>query len=349
MSSRNSRFTHGLAGPEDREQLLALYEAMEFGGPLSILYARRPDPLASLAREGDSVIFPVVREGAEGPIVGGGCCVIREAWLGGALRRVGYLTGLKILPAYRRRIPGIGAMYRYLYEQCRGQVDYFYTTILTDNTEARRLLEKRRPQMPAYRYEGDYTVYSFKTGGRPNPAVKAVGPEAWEAFAREHGPRFNLSLVREPAADPGALTRWLLTDAGGKALAGCLLWNQQAFKQHIPVAYGGPYRLLRHLPLGWAGYPSLPPLGEPMNFSCVTALYAAGDDPAAAAVLLKGVAAEARAYRFLALGLHGEHPLTPALTGIRSIRYQSRLYSVAWEQEALVPDDRPFQLEVALL
>jgi hypothetical protein len=56
MSSRNDRYEYRLATPADSPQILEIYESGSFSGQISVLYTRRPDPVQSLMREGDSVI-----------------------------------------------------------------------------------------------------------------------------------------------------------------------------------------------------------------------------------------------------------------------------------------------------
>lgn len=74
----------------------------------------------SLASRADSAQL-LVRDLSTGVIVGMGACIIRKAYINGEIRTAGYLTGLKGLPSYRKKVPAISDTYRYLHEQTRGE------------------------------------------------------------------------------------------------------------------------------------------------------------------------------------------------------------------------------------
>jgi hypothetical protein len=61
------------------------------------------------------------------------------------------------------------------------------------------------------------------------------------------------------------------------------------------------------------------------------------------------VAGEAKAYGFLMAGLFENHPLKAVCDQMKHIKYQSRLYTVHWEDDQLPLDGRPIHLEVGLL
>jgi hypothetical protein len=84
--------------------------------------------------------------------------------------------------------------------------------------------------------------------------------------------------------------------------------------------------------LAVGGYPRLPPPGTALA-SLQAALFAVpGDNPQVAADLIRGLRARtARENRHhLCLGLHERDPLSAALRHFPAVRYQARLYAVAW-------------------
>ncbi|HEY5576357.1 MAG TPA: hypothetical protein VIK34_06535, partial [Clostridiaceae bacterium] len=115
MKCRNDKFEIGSAKPEDAQEMLKIYECGDFKGNISVLYTRRPDPFKSLISEGEKAVITVVRDKENGVIVGMGACIIRKACINGEIKNTGYLTGLKALPEYRKRVPVIFAAYKYLH------------------------------------------------------------------------------------------------------------------------------------------------------------------------------------------------------------------------------------------
>ncbi len=359
MNYRNERYTFSLAGPEHSHQLLEIYESGEFTGNISVLYTRRPDPFQSLMMEGESALIPIVFDREKNRVCAMGACIIRKVNLNGEIRTAGYLTGLKSLPEYRKRIPHGSEVYRYLYEQTKDKVDIYYTTILQDNVVAQKMLEKKRRNMPEYRYSGRYTVYCISTG--PAQRRKERGREynkyrflkgniaEVERFFQNASPRFNLSPVEMNW--PGLTDEdcYTLRDSDGRIIAACALWSQQSYKQYLITEYRGIYRYLRKVPLELFGYPNLPKENQPVNYTSVTMLAVSDDDSKIATYFIEKVAEAAKSYDFAMLGLFENHPLTASVAGIRSIKYESRLYTVHWNDDSLIPDDKPVDLEVGLL
>ena len=130
-------FSYEYAAEKDGEEIAALLEDTEFKGGISIAYCRRPNAVASLAKDGDKSTF-VIAKNAEGKIVGAGGCVIK----GG----VAYLTGLRAVSP-----TNIPKAYQMIKEFCaENGAKLTYTTILQDNLAAQKMLEKKRGSMPYY-------------------------------------------------------------------------------------------------------------------------------------------------------------------------------------------------------
>jgi hypothetical protein len=353
MSCRNKRFIIDLASPADAEEILKIYESGDFKGNISVLYTRRPDPLKSLRQEGEKVVIPIVKDQTNNRICGMGCCVIRKAYLNGEIKNTGYLTGLKILPEYRKRLLPIADVYNFLYEQTKREVDLYYTTILQENTAVQKMLEKKRKNMPEYLYQGDYTVYCFRTGRKVfktnNYLLQRGQREGLLQFFKKQEKQYQFSPQITTMYKNFKQDVFTLSDPQGNILAACLLWNQQDYKQYIITEYQGIYKLLQRLPLKLCGYPPLPLPNTPANYACVTMLYYVDFDPELTRYFLEKVAESAKKYDFLMLGLFANHPLETVFTQIKHVKYQSRLYLVSWDNQPYHLDERPVNLEVGLL
>lgn len=352
MSSRNSRFEFGLALPEDSGQILEIFESMDFKGDISVLFTRRPDPYKSLMKDGEGAVIPVIREAQSGKICAVGCCIIRKAFINGEVRNTGYLTALKVLPEYRRKLPNISDVYSFLHEQSEAKVDIYYTTILKDNITAQKLLEKRRKSMPQYKYIGDYTVFCFKTGNHitsSNYTFKQGGDKAVDEFYKRQLPSYNFSPANMDLFGITVDDYYSLRDANGEIVAACALWNQQSYKQYIIKGYGGVFRFLKYLPLNWMGYPKLPKVDLPANYASIAMFMVKDNSMEIARYFLRKVAQHSKKYDFLMLGLFQNHPLNGAFEKIRYIKYQSKLYTVNWNNNGIDLDNRPVNLEVGLL
>ncbi len=346
---RTGRWLVQLATLDDGPELAALYASDDgFPGDIQVRFTRGANPIESLLAEGDDVVVPVVREVATGRIVGMGACVVRNAWVNGAVRRVGYLTGLKGLPEFRGgRVPVIPRVYGYLREHTP-DVEIYYTTILSANTLARRLLEKRRGGMPEYRRIGSYQTTFFRGGPTPVPPSLLGGASLGGGTLDELLgllPRDNLAPVEPPAGLTDADVR-VLRDRSGNILAGCALWDQRAHKQYVVTRYSPRYERFSKLPVHWAGFPRWPRVGAPAAYSSICLLTAT--TPVAARRLLTHLGSRAGHLDFLMVGHVAGAPLAQARPR-RRVGYSSELYTVHFEDDSLALDGRPVALDVGLL
>lgn len=169
MSSPNDRFELVPARRSDWPDIKEIYDNGEFDGGIAVQYLRDPDPIASFEREGDRAVILMLRDRQTNKAAGFGACIIKKVFKDGKIVNMGYLTGLKLLPEYRKKVMLIPYAYQKLYEHTRDHVDFYFTTILKENTAVQKMLEKPRKLMPLYEYLGDYRVFFCKSG------IKAFG------------------------------------------------------------------------------------------------------------------------------------------------------------------------------
>lgn len=357
MSFLSNRFELRIATEADGDDILKIYECGDFEGRISVLYTRRPNPVRSLLQEGEEVLMPVICDLQTGKIIAVGCCVIRRAYMSGEIIRTGYLTGLKILPEYRRRMPRIATVYQFIRENTCNLVDYYYTTILIENLPVQKMLEKRRKNMPVYDFTDIYTVYCFSTGRRVKRShFRDMGRNIVSSGYTDDLIKFYETYASEWSLFPSIQCLsgfrsediYTIRDENGEIIAACVIWNQQDHKQYIITRYQGIYKYLSHFPAKWFGYPNFPKCGIPANYACCHMLCVKDNDMRLAEWFVHKVAEMESKYDFLMLGLTQEHPFTPVMKQMKTIRYQSKLYSVYWQGATTVSKKR-IHLDVGLL
>lgn len=314
--------------------------------------------MLSLTLEGDKLIIPVVRDKENGSICGMGCCIIRKAFINGQVKKVGYLSAMKISSKYKGLLYMMKDMYGFIYENTKDLVDIYYTTILEDNKKAQKLLEKKRKNMPIYHYEGDYRVYLFAKGAfklrRQSTSLKGYKFDASskaeiEEFYKEHLKKYNFSPIDTKLHGLKAKDFFTLKDETGNIVAACGLWDQRDYKQYIVTSYGGIYKYLSRLPTSLLGYPSFPKENSPANYASISLFFVKDNDKEIGAYFLKEVLKASEKYDFLMVGLFENHPFNSMIDKIRHIKYDSRLYMVSWQGKAIELDEKPLNVEVGLL
>ncbi len=342
MNGRQYRIS--AAEESDGPEILAILEQAGFSGAISLLYTRRPDPLLSLRREGEDVHVFVCRDTRNNSVCMFSACAVNPCFVEGQVRQTGYLFSLRLReddPGVIRRAPeGYRTVFR---EMEDAGVELFITTILTENTPARKMLEKRRASMPVYEFIGEIETLTFRTGGHGHVPDGLVFRRAESTdiprlvgFCRDEGRRYQyFPLLREEdlrrgTSCPGIGDFFVLTRSGSILAAGAL-WDQRDYKQYVAMRYGGLFRLFRlvsKLLFPLLGYPSLPPIGSVLNMAVLSFLLAAGDDPLIYSLFLRTMLAAGRNFDSLSFGLHVANPLLAVAKKKRCLVYRSRLYRV---------------------
>lgn len=335
MNFPNDKFELVLAEHSDWPEIRKIYACGEFDGGIAVQYLRDPDPIASFEREGDKVIILMLRDRQADKAVGFGACIIKRVFKGKKIMNMGYLTGLKLLPEYRGKVLFIPYVYQKLYEQTKDYVDFYFTTILEENTAVQKMLEKPRKLMPLYEYLGDYRVYFCKSGirgflkARNRYIARRCDRHELEAFFAKHSQESDLSLESISSYDLKNAVYYGLFEDNVLTACGYVL-NQQQYKQYVVKRYGGIYRLISKLPTRLLGYPALPRINEAANCACA-GLWAENDDAAAAHRLWQFMRQDAKEYDFLMVGLHQSNPLRTYFEKTKHVHYDSRCYIVDFE------------------
>jgi len=200
-----TNFSYEYATEKDGGEIAALLEETEFKGGISIAYCRRPNAVKSLSKDGDKSTFVIART-PEGKIVGVGGCTINGD--------VAYLTGLRATQPVN-----IPKAYQLIREFCaQNGVKLTYTTILENNVDVQRMLEKKRTNMPYYLRHSELVT---------NIIQKKLRIKDKSNFSLEEN---GLYVLRKSSGDE--LAR-------GRAV------EQWDYKQYVVKKYGWQLRLLK--------------------------------------------------------------------------------------------------------
>jgi hypothetical protein len=361
-----------LAGPGHDPQLRALLREHAMPGWVRLTLEREPDFFVAAAAMG-GVSQTIVALEDDG-VVGMGCRSVREVYLNGRAASLGYLSGLRLQPAFRRGT-ALARGYRFLRQLHEdGRTAAYVSTIIEDNRDVMALLAGGRAGLPRYRDLGRYVTFAVALGAwtpgrRPRRDVVVAHAAASEldavvAFLNEHGCRRQFFPVvhrndfNSPAwqgLEPRNVLAGRRADGRIEGVAAC--WDQSAYKQTRVVQYRRPLATVRPIlnaALRLSGFPPLPDEGALLPAVNLSLVCVRDDDPGTLAALLNAVHAEYRGRRgWLMIGMHEQDPLCGAMRRWTSLRYASRLYAVHWEDgrsmiDALTPERVPY-LDVATL
>ena len=364
-----------LASPADDPELRRLLRETPIGGEIRLTFEREPDFFRAAVVDGVSRQTVIARDMRDGRIVGMGSRAVHDVFLNGEAARLGYLSQLRLAGSHRGRVRLLAGGYGLLRSSREaGEAPFDLTTIVADNTAARRILGAGLRGLPAYRELEPFVTLVIPVGrARKFKAPVGVRIErgrldriedivACLDECRRHyqfAPRWTVSHLLSSRRCPGLRPEDFFLAVEGHEVVGCLaLWYQGRFKQTIVRGYGP--RLKRWRP--WVNRlsnllrtPILPDPGAELTYPFLSHVAVNPDRPEVLLALVAAAHEEARSRAVPAVvtGFAARDPMLWKLVRwFRARRLVSLLYAAHWEDGRRAVDSldgRIPHLEVALL
>jgi hypothetical protein len=358
----------------DEPVLRKILRATPLPGWVTLSYEREPDYFQGCSIEGDT--RTVLAHTTDGTPVGFFSRAVRTAWIGGRPMRLGYLGQLRLLPQWRGRsriiLRGFQVCRELLYDS-RQETPYYLTSILSDNTLARRILTSGIKGMPTYLPLSGFLT--LVTATRQSFAHRETAPpyelrtatdsdldslaDLLQSSGRRYAlqPYWDIDSLRSLQSVGWHPENSLLLLKDGHPVACGTVWDQRSLRQRRVVAYTPALAYTRPLvsaALRLAGYPPLPPAGRTLDLGFLSHLAVVPGEEAAVPNVVAGLLrlAKNKGLASVVLGLSEGHPWLSLLGGLRTLRYRSQLYLVHWPEGRKAAEDvlgQPIQTEVACL
>ena len=325
MNFQNNKYKLEIA---DSDSIKYILEKNAFSGGISVSYLRGDNPLLSFKKEGTPLMY-VLKDTGSNMAVGMGGCIIRDVVIGNKILKAGYLSGLKIIPEYRNKVLCIPDIYKYLYEQSRPYVDFYYTSILTDNQYAVKMFEKKRKNMPEYIFLENYNTYFIRKNmyySNKYVIKQGLSQDILDFYKNESSKYSFLLHNIDNYINHGDF--YGLYDNTNLIGAGYVT-NQSSYKQYKVENYSGIYKLISKLPLYLLNYPKFPKEKECAKYLSSSILVKNNDYNIGLhflSLLLKNY----KDYDFIMIGFSESDTLNKIIEKIRHITYKSRIYYVSW-------------------
>ncbi len=358
------------ANAGDDPEINRLLKQRPMGRLLRISLERAPSPGAAARVEGYRQDTILIRDSSNDSIVGMGNRSVRRVYYNGEICRLGYLGQLRAAPG-RHGLKRLAAGYEGVKAtRSSAELPFDLTSIVDDNLQAKRLLEKGLKVLPSYKSLANYSTFILPSTGKSVPDSTATANREDLAdiltllnhynrgyqFAPVYNEQELMSSTRSPNLN---IEDFLVIREAGKIVACAALWDQRPFKQTVVQGYVGWLKLMRpliNLGRSCIGKPlyAKAPYVVPMAFLSHFAMP--NVNPAHLSALLQKAKqlAQKRNIQYLAIGFAENHPCHELVA--RSFRHQqfsTTLYSVHWPDQTPVPEQALKRLvphpEVALL
>ena len=378
-----SSIQFALASVEDDAAIRRLLRDNPMRGEISVSLEREPNYFhdSHVAGEDNQTVLAV----KSGRLVCMGHCTIGDRYINGRVRRVGYLSGLRLDSSVQGRFDILRRGYQFFRElQHDDPADFYFTSITGDNIRSIRFLERGLPGMPVYLPLGDFVTLLLPVPQklqslqqRKEETIARLKSEGIEIISGSDVPGCQLtSFLNAQAGQFNLVARWneenllslqrsgltqsdfqVLTGTG-KVIACAALWDQRSFKQTVIRGYSRRLSFLKpilNLHAKMFDGPQLPAIGSTLAHGFLSPLAnSPGNERYLSGLIeLSLLTAANRGLEFLTLGFSAGDPrLALVRSKFRCREYNSRLFQVLWTGENLkapVLDGNLIFPEVALL
>lgn len=343
--------TFDLATERDDADICRLLRDNSMPSWVTMTTEREPSFFSGLNRFGRDWAV-VARQGRE--LIGMYTGAEHRVHVNGAHANLGYLGGLRVVPAFRKRHSILRTGYASIPTlSTLDDNNNWYSCIASENHAARRVLEANLKELPKYRYVGELVTLALpQTRGRKISLWHRAQPQQMDdlcAWYNQQAKRYQFApvLCGETARQTGA--EFFIHESNGRIEACMALWGQQAYKQVVARSYRQPLAMLRPAYNAVARLTqrvALPSVGQSLDQTFL-AFLSAPQSP-----LLIDLVRDALALcptKVLTLGLHAQHPYLDDLQRtFHPLTYRTRIYAVHFA-EIPVLDNRPAQPEAAVL
>jgi hypothetical protein len=353
-----------LATNEDDAAIRRLLRDNPMRGEISISFEREPNFFhgTHIAGAEDQTILAFEKK----RLVCVGRCSVGERFINGAIRRVGYLSDLRLDHSVQGRFDILRRGYRFFRElQEDYPADFYFTSVSADNARSIRFLERGLPGMPLYERLTDFVTLLIPVPRRKHRLkqlketalfrLKSANIEVTAGLEgsiyalvdvlNSEAKRFNLSAIWSEEGISSMQQNGLkLSDIAifkrAEKIVGCAaLWDQRTFKQTIIRGYSRRISLLRpllNLAADCFGSTRLPAVGATLAHGFLSPLAVPLDDrPALLAIVESSfLAAANRGMDFLTIGFGAADPRLAVIRNhFRCREYRNHLFQVRWQSE----------------
>jgi hypothetical protein len=371
-----SRFRFELATDDDDAELRHILAAIPMPGHVSVSYRREPNYFGAAVVSGGFHQVLVVRDAETGRVAGFVSRSARMMHVNGTPESIGYLSGLRFLPQYRRRGLLARGIARLRDLHTDGRAKLYLATIADGNDDAVDIVTSGRTGLPKMHFAGRYFALAVPIPTRRRRVRASQSDLALEEgrradaseiieFLRTWGPRRQFFPCYEASdffhsqatfrdLSPHDL---ILARRGGRLLGILGTWDQHSFKQSIVEGYSASLRWISPMYNAWArlrGMPAVPRPGSELRYLTAALPVVADDDAEVFTNLMHEVLARASGgpCQYLMLGLHEQDPLLPAARRLGGRTYVGRMYVACWddgEEFRIGLDGRPPYLELGCM
>ncbi len=362
------RYKFRLARDGDDSDLRKLYNVPMEGG-MQIAFGREPNFFIAERSGSVDTQTMIIEDIHSHKIIGCGSRSERLLYVDGVVKRCGYLHGLRKRPGVSNGKLLIMA-YKYFHKLHKSSnVSYYFTTILSDNSRAQKILTSGRFGLPNYvpctelitclipilhkrsKHKEQKFVQTMQQKKLSDVVEQINNYNSQYLFA----PHYTTDDFNSNAMLPNFHNKNMYLYVNNGNIYGTAgIWDQK-HKQIVVTDYSLKMNVVRQLYnvyARWKKYPLLPCINQSVNNLHLAFVSVNDNDVDVFEQLLLTIMDDwsGRGYDYLSVGLCGGHPLLPVLRRYASWVLKSDVYLVYWDEDVTdLPKDTNIHVEVATL
>ena len=356
------KFDFSIAGPGDDEAIRRLLADNPMPGTVKVAFEREPDYFIGEGLMGNRCVTVKATEAETGRLAGILCLAASDRFIGGEVKSVGYIGGLRIDHRFQGTMLLLQAN-AFIREQVQaGWPDLWFGVIVDENPAAQALfVDRRRASFPSPAPVSQFHTLAFLPKsryfrslheGNSSISLRRGNEIGWLSIVeflnrngarRDFFPHLEVDYFTDDHRTPGLEIKDFLVAAVDGEIAGvCGIWDQSGFKQTVVHGYGewlGRLRPLVNIAGPLIGMKRFPDIGGAISSASLSFLSVRDDEPAVFRRLLTAAIGDAysRNKDYLMAGFSIRDPLLAVAGRYRHILYRSTMY--AFRFTGAVPDD----------
>ena len=345
---RANEITYRVAVQNDEPSLKRLLGENAMDSWVNITLRKEPNYFDGDHLMGESITVIAYKTEDESAVIGMYSCTLFNLFFAGRRESIVYLHSLRVNPDYRYKIRFLKEGFKSIDKllSFEATLPFMFTSIASENLNAKRMLESNLKDMPRYRPLAHMSTFSFlakpykksclSQRANSNDIVSMVTFHNKIVKHYDLAPILDESWLKALDGSKGLTIEdfYLVKNSNGEIEAMFALWDQREIKQVVIESYRAPldkFRFLYNLYAKISGNVILPKEGEVLSQIFIAFFVTLSNDTGQILEILKEASAwiEEKGARLCTIGFAANDPLCDVMRDtLKAKEYQTDIEAV---------------------
>lgn len=319
-------------------------------GNISLIYQKNPSFFQAV-KVGNWDTKTIVIKNNSGKIVAFQTTAVRDIYLDGEIKKIGYLSNLRVDKKFQNK--GVLKIGFDFFKKIDPEIGapFYYSTIISRNKKALNVLVKQRSDGLKFVGAGTYLTKAVLILNKK----KEVGNKYRIARGSDDNLEAVVDFLNKEGQNKNFYPHYKIDDFGTEFLKDFKIedfyivyndkemvgvggkWDQSNFKQNIIYDYNFIFKFY-NLAAKILKWPNIPDKGKQFKFIYLSFIAIKNNKPEILNSLIRAVYNDliGKKYLYLVFGLHKKDPLIKSLKGFFYLTYKSKLFINYWQKPEIL-------------